>query len=101
MSASPSELEALFKETGLLDRIRSLIKQLLSVKENETMAISLHDCLIRLRIWEKEFFIQGLANFETNNDELAHLVRRHLEEIRLSVEKIEKAVSTKSFEAIK
>jgi len=101
MSSLRSGLKALFLERNLFERIRNLIEQLPRVEENESKAIILHDCLIRLRIWAKEFFIQGLADFEANNEELVQLVRRRLEKISVGVQEIDQAIVRKSFEVIK
>jgi len=101
MSSSHSGLEALFLERKLLERIRKIIKQIPRAEENESRAITLHDCLVRLRIWKQEFFIQGLADFEANNEELAQLVRRRLEKISAGVQEIDEAVVSHEFGAIK
>jgi len=100
MSSSHSGLEALFLERKLPERIRKLIKQIPRAEENESRAIALHDCLVRLRIWKQEFFIQGLAGFEANNEELAQIVRRRLEKISVGVQEIDQAVVSDDLGAI-
>jgi hypothetical protein len=70
------------------------------ISSDKPIVAALHSDVIRLRVWKRELFIDGLAGYEAQNPDLMRLVQICIENIKITLEKVIRAASLSNISAV-